>query len=993
MTDITREEFYAQQGENARKIAGICLRKKKEKAAYWNKGIEEKDIIADAALNALQAVYDKYDSSREAAPGEKRKLKNFIYTAVRNQVSDLLCKENEALKHSGITSGVEVDTTWEEMRQAASDFYMGELKLRLKYAIGQLKPMEQAVLEFYLEDPKTYVKESSAALKITENQVSVQKSRALKKLPDLMRNTPPAYLARYTERQVSRGFTLGFMTVKAPEPKTVNFVYPKFDLDATVLLLLDKLRGANEGRSAAQKSDFFVKEISSSAVYKIEENNNRLIQFSMPHKLFTKSAFKQALICPTGQYYYYNDKAYANQNITDDFLKSLAEGGFQVGEIAKVYYGIDEAHCIEPLDYKTSLDATANFFKQNKVNIAEAAFKWGNCFVRTDILVKDGHDIQLIEVKAKSWNPAEDKFVTEKKETKKGSGEMKSLEKEVKTDIREYVYDVAFQKYVVTNALKELYPDEEFNVKAYLMMADKSKVADIDGINQMFIITKDPVTGRTGAKRTQDACQLASCTHVVTPFDVDELCDLIIAGKTAEQADYMGCRFQDFVKEKSEAYVANKKICTPVGDKCFKCPFRKSDADPAGMKDGYVECWKSEAGFTDSDFSRPLVEDLWGAYIRRGDFIKDGKYFLDDLEDDDIKPAEKKAKKSDQKPTPPAPGLSHIDRKWLQIGMWTGKEDILKRFGDEIEGDVYLAKDELKARMEEWVYPLHMIDFETTAVALPFYKGMRPYEQVAFQFSHHIIRKNGDGSYSIEHAGQFINTQKGHFPNFDFIRELKRQLDKDNGTIFRYAAHENTILRAIHDQLAESNEQDKDELMAWIDSITHYTDENKTVISGERDMEDLCAIVKSYYYHKSMKGSNSIKAVLPAVLNSSDFIKKKYSQPIYGRDIPSLNIPATDPIPWITYDTDGVTVKNPYKLLPSVGSYIGIDDDLLDRQGDPDDEMTVANGGSALTAYSKLQFSDSVTSAALEKALLRYCELDTMAMVFIWEYFYHEIFE
>jgi hypothetical protein len=713
-------------------------------------------------------------------------------------------------------------------------------------------------------------------------------------------------------------------------------------------------------------------------------------------KLFTKSAFKQTLTCPTSLYYYYNDKVYANQNISDDFLKSLAEGGFQVGEIAKVYYGIDEAHCIESLDYNTSLKATADFFKQDKVSIAEAAFQWGNCFVRTDILVKDGHDIKLIEVKAKSWNPAEDKFVTETKEStkakKKGAEETKASGPEVKTGIRGYVYDVAFQKYVVANALKELYPDEEFNVNAYLMMADKSKVADVDGINQKFIITRDPATGRTSAKRTPDADKLASFTHVVTPFDVDELCDLIIAGETAEQADYMGCRFQDFVREMSKAYVANNKICTTVGDKCFKCPFRRSDKDPAGMKDGYVECWKSEAGFTDSDFGRPLVKDLWGLYINRGKFIKDGKYFLGDLEDDDIKPAEKKTKKSDQKPTPPSPGLSHIDRKWLQIGIWTRKEDILKRFGDEIEGDVYLAKDELKERMEKWVYPLHMIDFETTSVALPFYKGMRPYEQVAFQFSHHIIRKNGDGSYSIEHAGQFINTQKGHFPNFDFVRELKRQLDKDNGTIFRYAAHENTILRAIHNQLAESNEPDKDELMMWIDSITHYKDENKTVISGERDMEDLCAIVKSFYYHKSMKGSNSIKAVLPAVLNSSDFIKKKYSQPIYGRDIPSLNIPAADPISWITFDTDGVTVKNPYKLLPPVGSYIGIDDDLLDRQGDPDDEMTVANGGSALTAYSKLQFSDSVTSAALEKALLRYCELDTMAMVFIWEYFYHELF-
>lgn len=55
-------------------------------------------------------------------------------------------------------------------------------------------------------------------------------------------------------------------------------------------------------------------------------------------------------------------------------------------------------------------------------------------------------------------------------------------------------------------------------------------------------------------------------------------------------------------------------------------------------------------------------------------------------------------------------------------------------------------------------------------------------------------------------------------------------------------------------------------------------------------------------------------------------------------------------------------------------------------------DSTISNGGAALTAYSQLQFSDDVQAEALAKALLRYCELDTMAMVFLWEYFYHEIY-
>ena len=51
---------------------------------------------------------------------------------------------------------------------------------------------------------------------------------------------------------------------------------------------------------------------------------------------------------------------------------------------------------------------------------------------------------------------------------------------------------------------------------------------------------------------------------------------------------------------------------------------------------------------------------------------------------------------------------------------------------------------------------------------------------------------------------------------------------------------------------------------------------------------------------------------------------------------------------------------------------------------------SVANGGAALAAYAKMQFSEGAVSKALEQALLTYCELDTLAMVFIWEYFYNE---
>lgn len=680
----------------------------------------------------------------------------------------------------------------------------------------------------------------------------------------------------------------------------------------------------------------------------------------MKQKLFTKSAFKIALECPRRLYYAYDSNQYANQDLTDDFLKSLAEGGFQVGELAKVYYGVKGDADIDVLGYDEAVEKTKELFKHDTINIAEAAFRSGNLFVRADIVEKKGNDITLIEVKAKSWDQ-DSSFMG-----KRGGTESK---------IRPYLYDVAFQKYVVIKALKELYPDQQFTVKARLMMADKSKLATVDGLNQMFRIYKKD--NRSYAEADNLAWTVAGVVpeneRVLTAFDVDQYCDMIIAGETGEQGkpDFMeGMKFEQFVDVMSKHYCERTIAMTSLGTKCFKCPFYKTEKqeDDVNLRDGYKECWKEMAKFTDKDFEKPLVKDLSGlnAPKLKSGLVKKLKYFMDEITSDDIK------RTSDSKD-----GLDTPMRKWLQVAMATGKEDLLKDFDTYIEDGVYVDTDGLKEEMAKWKFPLHFIDFETSRSALPFYKGLRPYEQIAFQFSHHKVEMGADGEYKVTHQTQYINAKKGFFPNFEFVRQLKKAVGGDEGTIFRYWTHENTVLNDIREQLESSKEADKDDLIAFIESITD---------DAERTMVDIAKSVLKYYYHPSMKGSNSIKAVLPAILNSSELIKSKYSKPIYGTpEMPSLNL---ENKVWIEYEEDGKTVINPYKLLPSVSSYIDVSDEALDALGDEEKEETVANGGAALAAYAKLQFSDTQMSQALEKALLCYCELDTLAMVFIWEYFY-----
>jgi hypothetical protein len=277
----------------------------------------------------------------------------------------------------------------------------------------------------------------------------------------------------------------------------------------------------------------------------------------------------------------------------------------------------------------------------------------------------------------------------------------------------------------------------------------------------------------------------------------------------------------------------------------------------------------------------------------------------------------------------------------------------------------YLDRAGLAHEMQGWTYPLHLIDFETASVSLPFHIGRRPYEQVAFQFSHHVMEKDG----TVRHADEFLCAEPGEFPNYEFVRALREALRHDNGTIMRWSHHENSILQAIKTQLRmdQSPPGDTEDLVAFIDNITK---------GGERSMVDLADVARKHYFHPSTNGSCSIKKVLPSVMQSSAFLKETYSKAIYGSTagIPSKNF--TD-MTWWQLDSAGASV-DPYKLLLN----------RLERDEGENDESSsegINQGGGASDAYLRLQIEkiSPVEQEALSGALLRYCELDTLAMVMI----------
>jgi len=379
------------------------------------------------------------------------------------------------------------------------------------------------------------------------------------------------------------------------------------------------------------------------------------------------------------------------------------------------------------------------------------------------------------------------------------------------------------------------------------------------------------------------------------------------------------------------------------------------------LKSGFTECWTHHTKKNEEELKMPLTLELWGGRAGAksivGDAIEKGKYFLTQVEDSDYWPKEFEKKE---------PGLHPAERRQIQINKVRQKDN-----------SCHLDKNGLINLLNELEPPYHFIDFETTMVALPFHSGRKPYEGIAFQYSYHLMSEKGE----IEHKSQYISLEPG-FPNYDFVRALKNDLHGKPGTIFRYHNHENTYLCSIYKQLRQENDQsvpDRHELMEFIKDITHSDFEGGW--EGINDMQDLWKHVISYYYSPWAKGSNSIKDILPAVIRDSEYIREKYSTPIYGTEkIKSKNFKNHI---WIG---DHV---NPYKTLPPVLK--GYDNDDLDQFVEAVEE--IAEGGAAMMAYAYLQFSDvpDKQKQLIKDALYRYCELDTMAMVMIWEFWGNEI--
>lgn len=644
----------------------------------------------------------------------------------------------------------------------------------------------------------------------------------------------------------------------------------------------------------------------------------------MSKRYLTKSRFKLAVECPTKLYYAGKEGEYKNNMQDDTFLQMLADGGYQVGALAKLMY--PTGHEITSKNHDDAEAETIELLKQDEVILFEPAIRFGDLFIRIDILVKHRTFFELIEVKSKSFDSRDPKI-----EGVRGGINSKMLP---------YLNDVAFQTYV----LRQAHPN--MDVSSFLMMPDKVKAATIDGLNQMFKIvrtSKYPIVVVNASARKETVGE-----SVLALVNVDEWVSRILSN----EIEFPGGKglLPKITEDWAAAYKNDTRIPPSIGGHCTKCEFRADLGD--SLKSGFHECWKLANNWSDKDFEGGTVLDLWN-FRSKDRLIQQNVLKLSQVTQDDLK-----YKTSDN-------GLGNTERQWMQV-------DGIPE--DCAEQGFYVDRHYVGPEMRRWKFPYHMIDFETATMALPFHKGRHPYEPVAFQFSHHIMAESGE----VRHETQFLEVKPGVFPNYEFARALKNAIGADDGSVFMWHYHENTILTNIVRQLTgeDTPPPDAQELITFLESILK---------EGDRAMIDLCVLAKKGFFYTGIKGSSSIKKVLPAVLRRSPVLKQKYSQPIYGAKagIKSLNF--TD-FTWWGLDAVGKVVDPYDKLSGCVDEMLG-DSSAEFKEAEKFEVAEISEGGAAAAAYARLQLEDLSPAErnGIERALLRYCELDTLAMVMIVE--------
>lgn len=142
--------------------------------------------------------------------------------------------------------------------------------------------------------------------------------------------------------------------------------------------------------------------------------------------------------------------------------------------------------------------------------------------------------------------------------------------------------------------------------------------------------------------------------------------------------------------------------------------------------------------------------------------------------------------------------------------------------------------------LDSLVYPLYYLDFETFSTAIPLFDGTRPYQNIPFQFSLHIVAREG----AKPEPFSFLAEGRAD-PRPELLSALKNLLGDSSSIIVYNQSFEAGVLKNLGESFPDYAD--------WAAGIT------------DRFVDLFVPFRRMWYYHPAQKGSASLKAVLPAL--------------------------------------------------------------------------------------------------------------------------------
>jgi len=626
----------------------------------------------------------------------------------------------------------------------------------------------------------------------------------------------------------------------------------------------------------------------------------------MPSAALSKSLFKLGLACPIKLKHALARPALPQRADGNEYMQQLARGGYMFEKLVKVYHPGEDMFIPSESHAEASARTLAKI-KAGDCTLHEVTFAAGSLMARADIVRVTGDTLDLIEIKSASVE-VESKLQADPKEL-------------LKKDWQPYVVDLAYQAHVARLALKAA--GIEKTIRAWFYLPNTAGSASPEEVRGLFTLTENGPGGRPEVTYRGKA-RPGDHTSLIAILEATE-----VVAQTHPQEESIG-----EATTRLAGFAASGTWPAPeLGMKCKGCEF-----NVPGQISGYDECWGSQARAQHHLFTLAHLGNLErgkpGTVSRIIAATAPRAPQVTDLLGSDIA------------------GDKPLNRRWHQQIMAV-------RTGRQFRSNELLRDPAALLRCKPEHYPLFFLDYEGTRWALPSAPGGRPYGQVAFQWSCHVIDNPGASPRHIE----WLDTENDN-PNPGFLESLRKLLG-EQGTIYHWADYEIAVTQELAEEIR--GEAAKADLVSWVDRNWGTPGTKKTKVKSDRTV-DLVKISREHFYDPAMKGGHSIKAVLPVAW------KHPHIQKLF---------------PKYALDQHGQPVRNPYDALPALTLHDSANSNPIDLSKLEDLDV-VKNGTGAMRAYEHLRYGlgadDQAERRSVRRQLMRYCELDTAAMVMVWKY-------